>query len=165
MDIRKLLVIIFFFLTIVIVVSLAPNIQTANTTAYAAWGAATENASMLGLSVIMPFGDVLMIISIMVAAGLLSMKMKGGASIADVLKPIGVVIAVIIALNFFVTVITSFNTLIAGAAGFGQIFYGIIPLFIYMIIVALPGGYEAYEYVKGKKDKKGKAGGGAITQV
>lgn len=165
MDIRRLLVIIFFFLTVVIVVSLAPNIQSANTTAYSTFNGSTEKASMIGLSVIMPFGDVLMIISILVSAGLLSMRIKSGIQIADVIKPVGIVIAVIIALNFYSTVITSFNTLITGSSGFGKIFYGIIPLLIYMIIVVLPGGYEGYSYLRGKKGK-GKAGaGGALSEI
>ncbi len=159
MEIRKILAIIFFFMTVLIVIQLAPDVQTANTAAYNTWGAASENASFIGLGTIMPFGDVLIIISIMIAAGLLSMKIASKVNVLEILAPVGLVIAVIIALNFFDSMITSLNTLISGSSGFGQIFYGMLGLMIYLLIIVLPNSYYGYqkarEFIGGKKGKKG----------
>jgi len=169
MDIRKILAIIFFFLTILLVVQLAPNIQTANSTAFATFNASAEKASMIGLSVLMPFGDVLIIISIMVAAGLLAMHIRDGLTITDIVAPVGLVIACIVALNFFDTMIGSFDTLIAGSSGFGKVFYGVVLLLVYLLIIALPNSYNIYHKISDavgkKRGKKGASSGtGAVAQ-
>ena len=158
MDIRRWMGLIFFGLTIILVVSLAPSIQTANNTAYLSYNGSSEKASMVGLGVIMPWGDLLIIISILVAAGLLSVQLNKGGSIEDVIAPVGTVIGCVILLNFYDTIITSFNTLIAGTTSAGaQIFYGAILLLIYLAIVGSAGASQVVRYFKGKK-KTGKNG-------
>jgi len=54
MNMKNMLNVIFFFVVVVVTLALAPTISTANTTAYAAWGAATQNASMIGLALLCP---------------------------------------------------------------------------------------------------------------
>jgi hypothetical protein len=158
MDIRKMLSIIMFFLVVVIVLALAPTINTANTTAYAAWGAASANASMIGLGVVMPFGAPLMILSIMVGFGLLSFGMKQGIGIKDIMAAIGITIAVIVALTFFTSIIGYVNTLLTGATGIALVIYGIIPLAIYIGIIASAGTFGIVKYARARKGKKSATG-------
>jgi hypothetical protein len=154
MNVRRMLSIIFFFLTVVVVLALAPTINTANTTAYAAWGAATQNASMIGLGAVMPFGAPLMILSIMVAFGLLAFGMKEGASVKDILGSIGVTIAQVIAVTLFTNVITYTNTLLTGSTGIATVIYGIIPLAIYMAIIAAAGAVGIVKYARSRRGRK-----------
>jgi hypothetical protein len=155
MDIRRWMGLIFFGLTIILVISLAPSIQTANNTAYLSYNGSTEKASMVGLGVIMPWGDLLIIISILVAAGLLSLQLNKGGGIKDVIAPVGTVIGCIILLNFYDSMITSFNTLIAGTTNAGaKIFYGAILLLIYLTIVGSAGAVQAVQYFRGRKKNK-----------
>jgi hypothetical protein len=165
MDIRKVLPLILFFITVLLIVSLAPQVQTANSTAYATYNGSTEKASMIGLGVIMPWGDILILLSIMVSAGLLTMQLKqGGFNLSTVMGPVFVIISVVFALSFFDSIITSFNTLIAGTTNSGaKIFYGLVLLMIYLGIIGASGGYQAYQYVKNKKKgNKSKAGAPAF---
>lgn len=158
MQIKKMLSIIFFFLTVIIVLALAPTIQTANATAYATWGAASENASMIGMSAVMPFGAPLIILSIMVSFGLLAFGMKEGAGVKDIMAAIGIAIGMIIALTFFDSAIGYCNTLLTSSSGIGTVIYGIIPLAVYMGIIASAGTYGVVKFVRGrKKGKKSKA--------
>lgn len=156
MQIRRMLSIIFFFLTVIIVLALAPTISSANDTVYATWGAASENASMIGMSAVVPFGAPLIILSIMVSFGLLAFGMKEGASVKDIMSAIGITIAMIIALNFFDSAIGYVNTLLTGSSGISTVIYGIIPLAVYIGIVASAGTYGVVKYVKGRKGKKSK---------
>lgn len=158
MQIKKMLSIIFFFLTVIIVLALAPTIQTANATAYATWGAASENSSMIGMSAVMPFGAPLIILSIMVSFGLLAFGMKEGAGVKDIMAAIGIAIGMIIALTFFDSAIGYCNTLLVASSGIGTVIYGIIPLAVYMGIIASAGTYGVVKFVKGRrKGKKSKA--------
>jgi len=157
MNIRRMLSIIFFFLTVIVVLALAPTINTANTTVQTTWAAATENASMIGMGAVVPFGAPLIILSIMVSFGLLAFGMKEGASIRDIMEAIGITIAMIIALNFFDSAIGYVNTLLTGATGISAVIYGIIPLAVYIGIVASAGSFGIVKYVRGRKGKKSKA--------
>jgi len=157
MQIKKMLSIIFFFLTVIIVLALAPTIDTANDTVYASWGAASENASMIGMSAVVPFGAPLIILSIMVSFGLLAFGMKEGANVKDIMSAIGITIAMIIALNFFDSAIDYVNTLLTGSSGISTVIYGIIPLAVYIGIVASAGTYGTVKYIKGRKGKSKKA--------
>jgi hypothetical protein len=169
MSIRQMLPILFFFMTILLVVLMAPQVQSANTAAFATFNASTEKASMIGLSVIMPWGDILIIISILTSTGLLSMRIGGGnIGLSDVMKPIFLIIIAIFALNFYDSIITAFNTLIAGTANAGaQIFWGLILLLIYLGIIGVAGGYEGYQAAKDRfgKGKAKAATGGAVTPL
>jgi hypothetical protein len=145
--------IIFFFLTVVVVLALAPTINTANTTAITTFNGSSQNASMIGLSVVMPFGAPLMILSIMVSFGLLAFGMKEGANIKDILGAIGVTVAQVIAVTLFGNVITYTNTLLTGSSGIATVIYGIIPLAIYMAIIAASGVTAGIQYYRSRHGK------------
>ena len=163
MNIRRMLSIIFFFLTVIVVLALAPSINTANSTVLATWALASENASMIGMGAVVPFGAPLIILSIMVSFGLLAFGMKEGASVRDIMEAIGITIAMIIALNFFDSAVGYVNTLLVDATGIAKVIYGIIPLAVYIGIVASAGSYGIVKYVKGKKGKKGKEKAAALA--
>jgi hypothetical protein len=67
---------------------------------------------------------------------------------------IGITIAQIIALNFFDSSIDYVNTLLTGSTGIATVIYGIIPLVVYIGIIASSGTYGVVSYVKGRKGKK-----------
>ena len=63
-----------------------------------------------------------------------------GASMKDLLGVIGTVIVVIVSLSLFVNVVSYTNTLIGAVGGeFEETIYGIIPLLIYVGIIAAAG--------------------------
>lgn len=165
MDIRKMLPIVLFFMTVLLVFNLAPSVQTANNTAYTTYNGCANKTYMIGLGTIMPWGDLLIILSIMVAAGLLSLQINAGSlGLKDVMKPILVVIICIFALNFYDSIITAADSLIGGTTNTAaKTFYGVILLFIYLAIIAASGGYETYRYIRDRKKKKSGAGGQKVT--
>jgi hypothetical protein len=155
---------IFFFLSIVVVLALAPTINTANNTAFATLNATTgagNATNIIGLSAVMPFGAPLIILSLMVSFGLLAFTMKEGATVGSIVTPIGIMIAQIIGLTLFSNVITYTSTLMAGTTGIALVIYGIIPLAIYLGIIGSAGGYTAYKAYRGRKGGKSKSYSGA----
>ncbi len=158
MDFRKILSVIFFFLMIILIVNLAPSIDTANDTIRTSWGAATNNASMIGMSAVLPFGAPLIILQLIVAAGLLSFSIYQKASIKDSLAMVGIVIIMVVGLNFFNGIISPIDTLLTGATGIESVIYGIIPIAVYLPLVASAGGYKlgkmAYDKYKARKGAK-----------
>lgn len=162
MNIRKMLSMIFFFLAVVVVLALAPTINTANNTAFTALNATTgvgNATNMIGMSAVMPFGAPLIILSLLVSFGFLSFMMKENATIGSIVTPIGIMIAMIIGLTLFSNVITYTSTLMAGTTGIATVIYGIIPLAIYMGIIGSAGAYTTYKYIKGRKGKKSSSAG------
>lgn len=157
MNVRRMMSIIFFFVTVIIVLALAPSIQTSNDTAYATWGATSTNASMIGLGAIMPFGAPLIILSIMVSFGLLAFGIKEGATIKDSLVAVGVAVAQVVALTLFDTAIGYIDTLLTGSTGIATIIYGIIPLAVYLGIIVSSATVGGVQYYKSRKSKKGGA--------
>lgn len=148
MQITRMLSIIFFFLTIVITLALAPSINTANNTI------ASDNlTNLIGMTAVVQFGAPLIILGIMVAGGLMAFGMRQGLGVKDIMVTVGLVIGEIVALNFMDSIVDYTNTLIAASTGFAVTIYGIIPLIVYIAIIAAAGGYQTYKYVKSRKKK------------
>jgi hypothetical protein len=155
-KLQNLFPIILGFVVIVLTLAMAPSINTAN--------AAIQSANLTnltGMSVMDDFGAPLIIFGLLASGGLLAVggirgKLKG-ASVADMLGVIGAVVIAIIALTFMTSIITYTNTLIgAVATGFDDVLYGVIPLLVYVGIIAGVGWTtgKAYRSSKGKKAKK-----------
>lgn len=155
MNMRTLFGRIMGFVMIIVTLALAPTIQTSNATIEAA-----NLTNLTGMTAVSGFGAPLIILGLLVGGGLFAAAgVRGrlkGASLGDMLTVIGSVVLVIVSLSLFESVITYTNTLIAPAAsGFGDVVYGIIPLIIYIGVIAAAGytQYRAY--------KKGTGGGGS----
>ena len=145
------------FVMVIITLALAPTIQTSNATM------ATGNLTNLtGMSAVSAFGAPLIILGLLVSGGLFAAAgVRGrlaGASIADMISVISSVILVIVSLSLMVNVITYTNALIVAAggagAGFGPVVYGIIPLFIYVSVIAAAGFVQARAYRKARRSSR-----------
>ena len=141
------------FLVIIITLALAPSINTANTTV------ATGNlTNLIGMSVVTDFGAPLIVLGLLVVGGVFIWKGTQGAGMGQLMGTIGLVIVAIVGLTFMADIVDYTNTLIAASSGFAVTLYGIIPLIVYLGIIASVGwtGYRAYKG-GGKKGKKGAA--------
>jgi hypothetical protein len=146
------------WLVVIIALALAPTINTANIAIDTAWGAATQNATMIGMGTVVDFGAPIMIISILFSGALIVMGKVGDGTTKSLLDVIGVTILLVVVLSMFTNVITYANTLIAASTGFAQTVYGVIPIILYVGVIAGAGGYSAYKaFRKGKKSKKSSA--------
>ena len=139
------------FVMIIITLALAPTIKTANDAIEAA-----NLTDLTGMTAVSAFGAPLIIIGLLFGGGLFAVaevkgKMKG-ASMADMFSVIGSVVLVIVSLSLFTTVITYVNTLIGvSAVGFGDVVYGIIPLMIYIGVIAAAGYTQARAYRRARR--------------
>jgi len=138
------------FVMIIITLALAPTIKTANDAIEAA-----NLTDLTGMTAVSAFGAPLIIIGLLFGGGLFAVagvkgKMKG-ASMADMFSVIGSVVLIIVSLSLFTTVITYVNALIAPTpSGFGGVVYGIIPLMIYIGVIAAAGYTQIRAYKKAK---------------
>jgi len=138
------------FLVIIITLALAPSINTANTTV------ATGNlTNLIGMSVVTDFGAPLIVLGLLVVGGVFIWKGTQGAGMGQLMGTIGLVIVAIVGLTFMADIVDYTNTLIAASSGFAVTLYGIIPLIVYLGIIASVGwtGYRAYKG-GGKKSRK-----------
>jgi hypothetical protein len=145
------------WLVVIIALALAPTINTTNGYISSNVTAAVNSADMIGMSTIVAFGAPIMIISILFSGALIVMGRVGDGTTKSLMSVIGTVIVVIIALSMFVNVISYVDTLITASTGFAQTIYGVIPIILYIGIVAGAGGVAAYKALKGKKGKKSAA--------
>lgn len=138
------------FLVIIITLALAPSINTANTTV------ATGNlTNLIGMSVVTDFGAPLIVLGLLVVGGVFVWKGTQGAGMGQLMGTIGLVIVAIVGLTFMADIVDYTNTLIAASSGFAVTLYGIIPLIVYLGIIASVGwvGYRAYKG-GGKRSRK-----------
>jgi hypothetical protein len=137
------------FLVIIITLALAPSINTANATV-----AAGNLTNLIGMSVVADFGAPLIVLGLLVVGGIFVWKGTQGATMGELMKTIGLVVVAIVGLTFMADIVDYTNTLIDASTGFAVTLYGIIPLLVYLGIIAAVGwsGYGAY---KGSR-KKGK---------
>jgi len=139
------------FIVIIVTLALAPSINTANTAMLA-----LNTTNLTGLNTAGDFGAPLIILGLLTSGRLMAIagvkgKMKGG-SMSDLFSVIGSVVVVIISLTLMQNVVTYTNTLIAASTGFAITVYGILPLMIYIGIIAV-SGFGAY---KGAKALRGR---------
>jgi hypothetical protein len=140
------------FVVIIITLALAPSINTANATIEA-----QNLTNLIGMTVVSDFGAPLIILGLLVSGGAFALAgMQGkltGATMSDLFKVIGSVILVIVALTFMDTIIDYTNTLIGSPpeTGFALVIYGIIPLIIYVGVIATAGwaSVSTYRRLKG----------------
>lgn len=146
------------WLVVIITLALAPTINTSNTAVDAAWAAATNNATMIGMDAVLDFGAPLMIIGLLFAGTLLGLGKIGDGTIKGMMSVIGAIVLVIVALSLFESVIDYVDTLITASTGFAQTVYGIIPIILYVAIIASAGIYAGVKGMKGgAKSNKGYA--------
>ena len=140
------------WLTIIITLALAPSINTANVAVIAA--ITTNASSFIGMSVITTFGAPLMILALLFTGGMLAAGKVGDGSVRDMMGVIGAVIVTIVALTMFVSVITYVRLLVNNSTGFAVVIYGIIPIILYLGVIAGAGVITAVKSFSGKKSKK-----------
>ena len=159
MNLSKLMGVVLFFIILLVVVSIAPQVGTANSAAYATWNGSTEKDSMIGLDVIMPWGGFLIVLAILATTGIFTLKIKNqGFSVNALISPVIRVIIAIFILTFYSNIITSFNVLIAAESNDAvKIVWGVVLLLIYLAIIAISGGWDTFQYVRERMGKKGKA--------
>ena len=155
------------FLVIIITLALGPAIYTANLAIVNYAGGLDQ---FLGLGVVAGFGAFIIILGLLVSGGLCAIAgVKGqlqGAGMKDILMVVGSVVVVIVMLTMFVKVLDYVAALISAATdagdSLGEVGFGIIPIIIYVGIVATAGWVQVHEYRKMKKG--GKKGAAAANQ-
>jgi heme/copper-type cytochrome/quinol oxidase subunit 2 len=158
------------FIVIIITLALAPTIYTANADIIA-WGVLDP---FLGLEVIAGFGAFVIILGLLVSGGLFTVAgLKGkiaGAGMRDILLVVGSVVVIIVMLTMFVTVLDYVDDLITAAVGagdtLGEVGFGIIPIVLYIGIVAAAGWAQVstYRRVTGK-GRRGSRGPSKLAYV
>lgn len=160
MNISSLFNKIMGFLIIIITLALAPTINTAN----AAIVGHANVSIMIGMSVIGGFGAPLIILGLLAAGGAFALAGVRGqmdASTSDLMSVVGSTIVVIVALTFMSTIITYVATLMGvyAATAFAYTLFSIIPLVVYLGIVAGAGWKTVSTYRARKGGKKSKKSG------
>lgn len=139
MNMKDLFGRIMGFVMIIVTLALAPTIATSNAAIEAA-----NLTNLTGMTAVSAFGAPLIIIGLLFSGGFFAVAgVKGklaGANMGDLFSVIGSVVLVIVSLSLFTSVITYVNTLIGDPVeGFGDVVYGIIPLMIYIGVIAAAG--------------------------
>ena len=142
------------FLVIIITLALAPTIDTANDVVIA-----HDNISvMIGMSAIAAFGAPLIILGLLVSGGVFAVAgtrgALAGAKVGDLLQVIGSVVVLIVVLTMFESVMTYSGTLYDASSGFAQTIYSLIPITIYIGIIAMAGWAQVRAYRGARKGKK-----------
>lgn len=147
------------WLVVIIALALAPTINTTNGYISTNVTAAVNAADMIGMSTVVAFGAPIMIISILFSGALIVMGKVGDGTTRSLMGVISTVVVVIIALSLFVSVIGYVDTLITASTGFAKTIYGVIPIILYVGIIAGAGvGTAIQAFRKGKKSKKSYSG-------
>ncbi len=163
-NFMSLLTKIFGFVGILIVLGLGPSVQTANS-------AITSGniTNLIAMDAIVPFGAPILIIALLVGSGLLAFWGTKGATsglgMASILGTVFAVVVALFALKIDPTINDKFNAMIDAAGGvaggdIGVIVYQILPLVVYLIILAgciAPTGISVYKTYKARKGKKSAA--------
>ena len=157
---HRLIPAIITWLVVVIVLSLAPTIETYNGHVTTNVAAATNAAYMLGMTAVDDFGGFIMIMGLLLSSGLFavtSMKVRD-TSIGDMMEVIGAVILSVIALSMLSgTIVGKIDELVTAGTGFAKTAYGILTIVIYLAFVAAGAGFTAYKSVGKLRGGKGKS--------
>lgn len=161
MGLQTLMPKVMGFLIVIITLALAPTINTENATIIA-----SNLTNCIGMTAIAAFGAPLIILGLLIGGGIFAVAgtrgLLAGATIRDMLEIIGAVVFVIVALSLFSNIITYTNTLIDASSGFAVTIYGIIPIVIYVGIIAASGWTQVQAY---RRVRKGRGRGRATAQV
>lgn len=159
-NISNVLSKVFGLIGILVTLTMISTIYTANVAINTAITSATNSASFLVLPTLIPFGGILIPLGLLFGSGMLLWKgQKATAGIGYIVTSVLTIIAVLIALNFFPSIITSFDTILTSAIAasdtIGELFYGLVfPLLLYLLIVVAPAFPAGVSYVKNKVGKK-----------
>ena len=144
------------FLVIIITLALAPTINTANATIVAG-----NLTNLIGMTAISAFGAPLIILGLLVSGGIFAVAgtkgILGGASVSDLLSVVGSVVVLIVVLTMFDSVMTYTGTLYDASSGFARVIYSIIPIIIYIGIIAMAGWTQVRAYRRARGGRKSKA--------
>ena len=159
---KRLIPSILGWVVVVIVLSLAPTIETYNGHVTTNVAGATNSAYMIGMTAVDDFGGFIMIMGLLVSAGLFAvagMRFKN-VTVGDMMAVIGSVIISVVALAIFSgTAIGKIDELITAGSGFAKTAYGILTIIVYIAIISagtVTTGYKAYRSAKPRR-KKGAA--------
>ena len=141
------------WLTVIITLALAPTINTQNAAVDTAMTATGNSSLLIGMDTVIDFGAPLMIIGLLFAGGMLAAGKIGDGSIKGMMGVIGSVIGTVIALTMFTSVVTYVEALVEAVTGFAQVIYGIIPIILYLAIVAGAGVMAGVKAFRGRSSK------------
>ena len=158
---------IFGIVAILVVLALISPIYDANTAISAAITSASNTSSFLVLPTLVPFGVILIVLGLLFTGGLLALKPQSGG-IGLIITSVIEVIAVIIILSFFPTIIGQMDgiltTAISASDTIGELFFGtVIPLLIYLIVAVAPAATGGVAYIRSRgKGKRAMAKAGSF---
>jgi hypothetical protein len=157
MNMRNLFAKIMGFVIVIVTLALAPTIQSSNTTIEG-----LNITDLTGLSAVAAFGAPLIILGLLFSGGMFAAAgLRGrmqGASLGDMLSVIGSVVVVIVALTLFQSVVTYTNALlVATPTGIGDVIFAIVPLIIYIGIVAGAAVVQVRAYRKSTRGRRSKS--------
>lgn len=160
MNLQSLFAKIMGFVVIIVTLALAPSIATANT-AITGWTGTAPTANItqfMGMSVVGSFGAPLIILGLLIGGGLFAVAgvrgKMGAVGMKDMMAVVGSVIVVIVCLSLFTSILDYTHTLIGSGTGFAETIYAIIPLLIYIGIIAAAGWVTVSTYRKTRKGGK-----------
>lgn len=154
---KKLAAVGIFFFIVLIVLYISPEVTTANSDAKVILNAATECSSMIMMSVLISWGAVLITISILATMGVTAWRQLNTFNMALMISPVVRIVFAIVLLNFFGEIIKAINTNLAAETNtIARLFWGIIPMAVYLLIIFVCGGWDAFQAWRGsRKNKKG----------
>jgi hypothetical protein len=148
---KRLVPTLMSWLGVVVVLALAPQIETYNGYVASNVTAASNASYMIGMTAIDAFGGFIMVILLLMGTGLFALqstKMKN-VSVGDMVSSIGaVVIAVVVLALFSGSIIGYFNSMITAGSGVAKTFYGVLVTLTYVMIIAGGGGWNAYKTIR-----------------
>jgi len=157
---KKLVPSILGWLNVVVVLALAPTIETYNGHVTTNVAAATNSSYMIGMTAIDDFAGFLMILVLLVGAGVFAvggMRNKN-YTVSDMLTSIGSIIVSIVALAMFSgSIISYIDSLITAGSGFAKTAYGIIPIILYITIIAGAGIVQAVKGARSGRKRTSRA--------
>ena len=114
--------------------------------------------NLIGMEVLTGFGAPLAILGLLAMGGLFTFgawKGTNQVNMGQIMQIVGITIAVIVGLTFMTSVVIYSNNLIGDVTtDFEDVIYGIIPLFVYLVIVSLPFIKSYASWHSGKKSRK-----------
>ena len=155
MQVKSLVGRIFGLVSIVVALGIGVSIETAND------AVATANiTNLIGMEIMASFGAPLIIFSLLTSGGLFASGQIKDADSKDVIAIVGEVVLAVLGLTFMTNIITYANNLIgADTTDFSALLYGLIPLVVYLAIVAM-AARPAYSFFKGKISNRRAKGSG-----
>ncbi len=166
MDLRNLAPKLIGFIAIVITISLAPSIYSANV-AVVNYGGGSGLVPFLGMDAIAPFGGFLAIFGLLATQGIFAigtLKSGQGTGWRQIMLMIGLVIMTLIFLKVFTAaILPKFGALISSASvahdDIGETVFGVVVIVIYLGIILGASVTNAVSEYKRRKKSRGSSRG------